>query len=77
MENNKQFIISRELYKKIKGMNREACEKKLELTDGLMKEINIDVNNRVYGTYLAVATLALDNIAEYSSQDLYNVTGYF
>ena len=48
MENNKQFIISRELYKKIKGMNREACEKKLELTDALMKEINRDVNNRVY-----------------------------
>ena len=46
MENNKQ--LSRELYKKIKSMNREACEKKLELTDALMKEINIDVNNRVY-----------------------------
>ncbi len=26
MENNKQFIISRELYKKIKGMNREQMQ---------------------------------------------------
>ena len=30
------------------GKLREACETELTLTDALMKEINIDVHNRVY-----------------------------
>ena len=32
----------------LNGKLREACEEELDLTDTLMKEINIDVNNRVY-----------------------------
>ncbi len=30
------------------GKFRVACEKELKLTDALMKDINIDVNNRIY-----------------------------